>query len=212
MMHELQQARERLVRLGLRLVEERLVSGTGGNLSMRTPSGILVTPSGLPYQQTGPEDLVLLDLEGRVLEGSRKPSSETPMHLEVYRRLPEAGGVVHTHSRYASAFATAGREIPPYHYMVAAVGDRIPLAPYATFGTEALAARAVESLAGGYGAVLLERHGVLAVGKTPEAAFDRAVAVEHVAEVTFLALQLGFPEPLPQQELEQLRERFGSYG
>ncbi|BAS27330.1 class II aldolase/adducin family protein [Limnochorda pilosa] len=211
-MRDDQEPRRRLVALGRRLLEERLVSGTGGNLSMRTPSGVLITPSGVPYQEMAPGDLALLAPDGERLEGARRPSSETPMHLEVYRRRPDVGGVVHTHSRYASAFATAGREIPPFHYMVAAVGDRVPLAPYATFGTAELAASAVETLADRYGAVLLERHGVLAVGATPEEAFDRALAVEHVAEVSFLALQLGFPEPLPPEELERLRERFEGYG
>jgi len=122
------------------------------------------------------------------------------------------GGIVHTHSLYASAFATAGREIPPYHYMVAAVGDRVPLAPYATFGTDALAESVVQTLGGRYGAALLERHGVLAVGATPEEALDRAVAVEHVAHVTYLALQLGYPEPLPPDEVQRLVERFKTYG
>src|SRR5690606_1616753 len=157
-------------------------------------------------------DLVLVDLEGRVLEGTRKPSSETPMHLAVYRHDPQVGGIVHTHSLYASAFATAGREIPPYHYMVAAVGDRIPLAPYATFGTEAVAESAGRTLAGRYGAVHTERHGVLAVGATPEEAQDPDVAGQHVAEVTSLALQLGYPEPLPPDEMERLEERFRTYG
>lgn len=207
-----QTERERLAALSRQLAEEGLVSGAGGNLSMRTPRGILITPSGLPCRETAPEDLLLVDLEGRVLEGRRKPSSETPMHLAVYRHDPRVGGVVHTHSRYASAFATAGREIPPYHYMVAAVGDRVPLAPYATFGSEALAENVVQTLGGRYGAVLLERHGVLTVGETPEEALDRALAVEHVAEVTFLALQLGYPEPLPPAEMARLEERFRTYG
>ncbi len=122
-------ARRRLAAVSRRLAAEGLVSGAGGNVSLRTPQGILITPSGLPCAETGPDDLVLVDLEGRVLEGTRKPSSETPMHLAVYRHHPQVGGIVHTHSLYASAFATAGREIPPYHYMVAAVGDRVPLAP-----------------------------------------------------------------------------------
>ena len=204
--------RERLAAVARRLAAEGLVSGSGGNVSMRASRGMLITPTGLPLAATRGEDLVLVDLEGRVLEGSGKPSSETPMHLAVYRHDPRVGAIVHTHSPYASAFATAGREIPPYHYMVAAVGDRIPLAPYATFGTEALAESAVRTLAGRYGAVLLERHGVLAVGETPEEALNRAVAVEHVAEVTFLALQLGYPEPLPPDEMERLQERFRTYG
>ena len=204
--------RERLAAVARRLAAEGLVSGSGGNVSMRASRGMLITPSGLPLAATRGEDLVLVDLEGRVLERSGTPSSETPMHLAVYRHDPRVGAIVHTHSPYASAFATAGREIPPYHYMVAAVGDRIPLAPYATFGTEALAESAVRTLAGRYGAVLLERHGVLAVGETPEEALNRAVAVEHVAEVTFLALQLGYPEPLPPDEMERLQERFRTYG
>jgi len=205
-------ARRRLAAVSRRLAVEGLVSGAGGNVSLRTPQGILITPSGLPCAETGPDDLVLVDLEGRVLEGTRKPSSETPMHLAVYRHHPQVGGIVHTHSLYASAFATAGREIPPYHYMVAAVGDRVPLAPYATFGTDALAESVVRTLGGRYGAALLERHGVLAVGATPEEALDRAVAVEHVAHVTYLALQLGYPEPLPPDEVQRLVERFKTYG
>ena len=117
-----------------------LVMGTSGNVSARTPDGnVLVTPSGLDYAAMDPEDVVLVDLEGAVMEGSFEPSVETPMHTGIYRARPETGGIVHTHARYSTTLACLNWEIPPIHYMLAVLSDegRVPLARYATYGTVA---------------------------------------------------------------------------
>ena len=142
-----QSLREEVARIARGMSVSSFVTGTSGNVSARTPEGdVLITPGGLDYTVLKPEDMVLIDLKGRVLEGSLEPSSETPMHTGIYRSRPEVGGIVHTHARYSTVLACLGREIPPVHYMLATLSDegRVPLAPYATYGTEDLARHATK--------------------------------------------------------------------
>ncbi|CAN5181551.1 hypothetical protein BH24ACT19_BH24ACT19_06130 [soil metagenome] len=130
--------REEVVRITRRMHASGLVTGTSGNVSARTPEGdVLITPSGLDYALLRPENLVLVDPVGRVLESRLEPSSETPMHTGIYRSRPQVGGVVHTHAPYSTTLACLGWEIPPIHYMLAALSGegRVPLAPYATYCT-----------------------------------------------------------------------------
>ena len=126
-----------------------------GNVSVRTPDGILVTPTGLPYADYQPADMVKMSMDGVIAQGQKKPSSEAPFHLAIYNAFPNAKAIVHCHSMAATALACARMEIPAFHYMVAvAGGKKIPLADYATFGTDELAANAVSALSGGYKACL----------------------------------------------------------
>ena len=135
-----------------------------GNVSARFDGGLLITPSGLPYAQTRPEDLIQLALDGTVLSGARKPSSEWPFHVEIYRARPDAQAIVHTHSPRATALSCARRGIPAFHYMIALCGGAdVRCADYATFGSPELAANAVTALEGRK-AVLLANHGVIALG------------------------------------------------
>src|ERR671910_1157840 len=148
--------------------ESGLVVGTSGNVSTRTPDGnVLVTPSGLAYAAMEPEDVVLVDLDGVVIEGDFDPSVETPMHTGIYRARPETGGIVHTHARYSTTLAYLNREIPPVHYLLAVLSDevRVPLARYATYGTEELARNAANVLGDSHKACLLSNHGTIAVGE-----------------------------------------------
>src|SRR5690606_14470173 len=161
---------------------------------------ILITPSGLPYDSMRPEDIVVVDEEGRVIEGDLAPSSETPMHTAVYRNRPWVQGVVHTHSRYATAFACANQPIRAAHYLVAFAGREVPVAEYATFGTPELAEKAIEALPPNGKAVLLKHHGVLTVGASVEEAFRIASVVEYAAEIYYLSLQIGNPPILPDDE------------
>ena len=134
--------REEVAHVAKRLIDSGLVTGTSGNVSARTPEGeVLVTPSGIDYEVLEPEDVVLVDIEGTVVEGALEPSSETPMHTGIYRVRVEVGAVVHTHSIYATTLACLGWPIPPVHYMLTTLsGDgQVPLAPYTTYGTEELA-------------------------------------------------------------------------
>src|SRR4051812_34725325 len=153
------------------MISSGLVTGTSGNVSARTPDGdVLITPSGLDYALLDPEDVVLVNLKGQVLEGSLEPSSETPMHTGIYRSRQQVDAVVHTHARYATTLSCLGWEIPPVHYMLTALSSdgRVPLAPYATYGTEELAGYASEALGESHNACLLRNHGTIAVGESAE--------------------------------------------
>ncbi|MCF7936008.1 MAG: L-fuculose-phosphate aldolase [Synergistales bacterium] len=207
----MQKEREGLAVFGRKMVERRLTTGTGGNLSVRSGERMALTPSGMEYDAVAPEDIVVMDLEGCVVEGARKPSSEYPLHRTVYRGCPWAGAVVHTHSVYCTVIASMRWEIPPVHYLVGLAGERVPCARYATFGTEELAEHALEALGAGK-AVLLANHGLLAAGTDLEEAFTIAEQIEYVAEVYYRTSCLGSPVLLGREEIAAARERFGGYG
>jgi L-fuculose-phosphate aldolase len=191
---------------GRELERARLVEGTSGNLSARGPDGgsIAITPSSVEYRRIHPADVLLVDGDGNLQEGLHAPSSELSMHLAVYRERPEVGAVVHTHSPWATTWAVLGREIPAVHYVIASIGYSVRVAPYATFGTEALASNVVATL-GGDNAVLLASHGVLAVGADLRAAMENAVRVEFLAEVYWRASRVGAPVVLPPEEIDRVR-------
>jgi L-fuculose-phosphate aldolase len=204
----LQAPREAVATGGRRLVAARLVESTSGNLSVRDRAGgqVAISPSALAYERVTPADVVVVSPDGRVVDGRRRPpSSELGMHLAVYRRRPDVGAVVHTHSPWATTWAVLGREIPAVHYVIASVGRRVRVAPYATFGSGELAGLAAETL-GADNAVLLANHGVLAVGPDLDGAFDNAVRVEFLAEVYWKACQIGEPVILPDEEIDRVRE------
>jgi len=207
--------REEVARVAKRLIDSGLVTGTSGNVSARTPEGdILVTPSGVDYEVLGPEDVVLVDVEGAVLKGSLEPSSETPMHTGVYRARPEVGAVVHTHSIYATTLACLGWPIPPVHYMLTTLSDdgRIPLAPYTTYGTEKLAAYASDALGESRNACLLQSHGTITVGDSPGEAFSRTVVLEEVAEIYYRTSVAGEPVLLSPEQVEEVAAKISGYG
>lgn len=186
-----------------------------GNVSARRPGGetFYLTPSGLPYAVMRPEDLVELDLEGKVLAGDRTPSSEWRFHASLYRARPEAGAVVHNHSPQATALSCARRGIPAFHYMIAlAGGPDIRCADYATFGSRELADNAVAAIADRK-AVLLANHGVIALGSTLDGAFQIAAEVENLAG-QYLALLAAGLEPviLDEAEMGRVSEKFAGYG
>jgi L-fuculose-phosphate aldolase len=164
---------------------------------------VAISPSALAYDRVHAADVVLVEPDGRVVDGRRAPSSELGMHLAVYGRRPDVGAVVHTHSPWATSLAVLGREIPAVHYVIASIGRRVRVAPYATFGSGELAGQAAATL-GGDNAVLLANHGVLAVGADLDAAFDNAVRVEFLAEVYWKACQLGEPVVLPDEEIDRV--------
>lgn len=191
---------------GRELERARLVEGTSGNLSARDPGGgtVAITPSSVEYRRIHPADVLLVDAHGNLEEGLHEPSSELSMHLAVYRRRPDVGAIVHTHSRWATTWAVLGQEIPAVHYVIASIGYRVRVAPYATFGTEELARNVVATLAAD-NAVLLASHGVLAVGADLRAAFENAVRVEFLAEVYWKAGRIGAPPLLAPEEIDRVR-------
>ena len=185
--------------------------GKSGNVSVRIDGGFLVTPSGLPYAETSPNDIVAVDEDG-VATGSRAPSSEWRFHRDIYAARGEARAIVHTHSPFATTLACLDRGIPPFHYMIAVAGGTdIRCAPYATFGTQTLSDHAVRAL-DGRNACLLAHHGMIAIGQALPATLALAVEVETLAEMYWRALQIGEPELLDDEEMARVLERFKGYG
>lgn len=210
-----QELREEVARVARQMIESGLVTGTSGNVSARTPEGdVLITPSGVEYTSMKPEDVVLVDLEKTVLEGILEPSSETPMHTGIYRARPEVGAVAHTHSHFATTLACLGWEIPPVHYMLTTLSNdgRIPLAPYATYGTEELAGHAGDALAETRNACLLQNHGTITVGESPEEAFSRTVVLEEMAQIYYQTRVVGEPILLSTEHVEEVATKIAGYG
>ncbi|MFM1811207.1 MAG: hypothetical protein RLZZ336_145 [Cyanobacteriota bacterium] len=185
--------------------------GTSGNVSARLDGGLLITPTSLPYEQMEPADLVALDLQGQPLhDGQRRPSSEWRLHADILRQRPEAQAVVHCHSTSATALACHGREIPPFHYMVAiAGGSTVRCAPYALFGTQAFSDLALEALAGRR-AALLAQHGQVTLAASLQQALRLAIEVETLARMYLQALPLGEPRLLDAAQMDAVQQQFSS--
>lgn len=210
----LERERKEIVTFGRKLLTSGLTAGTGGNLSIinRKKNLVAITPSGVDYLEMSPEDIVLVGAEGAPAETSKyKPSSELLFHLALYRKRQDIQGIVHTHSVYATTLATLGWEIPPFHYLVAYSGRKVPLAAYATFGSEELA-RNVAGAIGENNAVLMGSHGVVAVGPTLAKAFETAEIIEYVARVYYLAKGRGEPSILSDEEMDTVMKKFKGYG
>jgi L-fuculose-phosphate aldolase len=209
------EVREEVARVARALISSGLVTGTSGNVSARTPEGdVLITPSGLDYASMSPEDVVLVDLEMNVLEGSLVPSTETPMHTGIYKARRNVDAVVHTHSRFATTLACLGWEIPPVHYMLTTLGPdgRIPLAPYILYGTEQLADNAASALGESHNACLLANHGTITVGESAEKAFARTVVLEEMAELYYRTRLAGEPVLLDPEQVAEVAAKIQGYG
>jgi len=206
----LETLREKIRRLHLELPKNNLVTWTSGNISARDPGTgyVVIKPSGVRYEDLRPEHMVVVDLDGNVIEGDLKPSSDTASHLYVYRHRPDVNGVVHTHSPYATAFAALGRPIPVYLTAMAdEFGGPIPCGGFALIGGEDIGRVVVESI-GDSPAVLLKNHGVFTVGPRAETAVKAAVMVEDVARTVWLALQLGQPDEIAPADVVKLHRRY----
>lgn len=198
--------------LGRRMVEQGLTRGTGGNISERGPNDIIaVSPTRVPYEEITPESVPVVTLDGEQVAGEYPPSSETPMHRLIYSNREDVGGVVHTHSPYASTFATLGQEIPASHYLIAMAGPKVPVVGFAQPGTEELGRLAVEGLGDDHLACLLKHHGVMALGTDADAALETALMVEFCAQIHFQALAIDDPPILGEGDLETLIENFDEY-
>lgn len=190
-----------------RLCEAGLTRLSAGNVSARGQGGaVAITPSGVLYRGMTREDIVIIDLDGQVLEGRHKPSSEWRVHAYLLQRLPGTGAVVHTHSAYAIAFAALGRPIPPVSLEAVLAGGVVPLAPYACPGTWAVGETAFEALQAHPGATgaLLQNHGLVAVGADLDAAFQNAANIETAAQIYHLTLQAGTPVELTPAQIEEI--------
>jgi L-ribulose-5-phosphate 4-epimerase len=204
--------RETLVAMHRELVRWRLVVWTAGNVSARVPGAdlLVIKPSGVPYDELTARSMVVCDLDGTRVEGDLEPSSDTDSHAYVYRALPEVGGVVHTHSTYASAWAARGEAIPcVLTGMADEFGGEIPVGPFALVGDDAIGKGIVDTLRGHRSpAVLMRNHGVFAVGATPLAAVKAAVMCEDVARTVHVARAGGRLEPLDGDDIDQLYDRY----
>jgi L-ribulose-5-phosphate 4-epimerase len=204
------QEREVLAGLHSQLFEAGLVIWSGGNISQRVDGGFLIKPSGLMYSQLTPESMVYCDLEGKVIEGDYAPSSDTAAHAYVYKNMPEVGGVVHTHSNYACAFAAVNEPIPCILTAIAdEFGGDIPVGPFAEIGDDSIGRGIVQTLSGHRSkAVLMAQHGVFTIGKDAREALKAAVMCEDVAKSAHLAKALGDPQRLPQDSVDRLFNRY----
>ena len=188
--------------------------GTSGNISARYGSDMLITPSGVPYEDLKPGDIAVMPIDGEYgsWKGPLSPSSEWRFHLDIMRSRPDVGSVVHTHSTYATTLAICGKEIPAIHYMVAAAGGpNIRVAPYATYGTEGLSKHALKALEGRT-CCLLRNHGVIATGSNVKRALWLAVEIETIAKQYYLSLAVGDAQILPDDEITRVVEKFKNYG
>src|SRR6202165_4715360 len=203
--------REQIIATALEMNALRLNRGKSGNVSARTDDGFLVTPTGLAYESTQPVDVVAMTLDGTA-RGPRLPSSEWRLHRDIYAARPEVRAIVHAHSSFATSIACLGRDIPPFHYMIAVAGGKdIRCAAYATFGTQELSDHALRALESRK-ACLLANHGMIAVGASLTAALALAVEVEALAEQYWRALQIGTPNLLSDAEMEVVLEKFRIFG
>ena len=186
--------------------------GTSGNLSVRQDKGFFITPTGLTYNDLTPSDIILCDLEGKVLTGDLKPSSEWPFHAAIYKERSDVNAIVHTHPPYATGIACTRKPIPAFNYMIAiAGGDSIRCADYSTFGTEALSKNIIEALVDRK-ACLLANHGMVAVGESIKSAYKLAHEVEILAKQYCISLSCGTPVIIDEAEMKIIIEKFNQYG
>ena len=206
----LDKLKEELVELHLELPRNNLVVWTGGNVSARDAETGLVAikASGIRYEEMRPEHMVIVDLNGKLVEGDYKPSSDVHSHLYIYKHRPEVGGVVHTHSAYATAFAAVNRPIPVVLTAIAdEFGGPIPCGGFALIGDDAIGKVVVESI-GKSPAVLLKNHGVFTIGKDAKSAVKAAVMTEDNARTVWLAMQIGVPDEIAAEDVEKLHQRY----
>ena len=208
-----EEIRKELLQTVLHLYQKEMIPLNSGNVSARASAEhFIITPRGIAYEHMVIADLVVINHSGEVIEGSYKPSSETPMHLAVYKNMPKASAVVHTHSPYALAFAVTGRSIPIICTEGLAVRGPVPVAAYACPGTEAQGRVAVCAMQGppSVTGTLLQNHGVLTYGPTLSEAYATACRIEIAARVYLLALQIGTPQVLTPQQLDEIKALYAS--
>ena len=212
----LEKLRQEVYRANIALPANGLVAWTSGNVSGRDPETnlVVIKPSGVLYEQLSPENMVIVDLDGKMVEGSLGASSDTASHIYIYKGRPDVMGVVHTHSNYATAFAALGKPIPVYLTAIAdEFGGPIPCGGYARIGGRQIGEEILRSI-GASSAILMKNHGVFTIGKSVQSALKTAVMVEDIARTVWLALQLGQPDTLPDEEVvanfERYQHRYGT--
>ena len=208
-MKVLEKLKAEVISAARKIIEDDLNFGTWGNISYRGDTDrVIITPSGIPYSDLQNDDLCVVDLQGKIIDSHRKPSTELPLHVAVYRARKDVQAIVHVHSKYASTFAVARQEIPvALEEMAQVLGATVPLADYALPGTKLLGENTVAALGNGY-AVLLASHGLVTAGSEPNEAILRCLVVERCARVLLYSRLLGSPVLLNEEEIVALREKY----
>lgn len=203
--------RQQMVETVRKLSSTGLNRGASGNVGARSGTGFWVTPTGFPADEITPADIVLMDFEGQY-QGGRQPSSEWRFHCDIFAARQDVNAIIHTHSTFATTLACLGKDIPAFHYMIAAAGgNTIRCSPYATFGTQQLSDFALQALQGRK-ACLLGNHGMIVVGETLKKALALTVEVEALCEQYWRTLQVGGANLLPDDEMALILEKFKTYG
>lgn len=213
----LEELRQEVCRANIALPENGLVTWTSGNVSGRDPESglVVIKPSGVMFEDLTPENMVIVDIDGKVVEADYGPSTDTASHLYIYRHRPDVVGIVHTHSNYATAFAAVGKSIPVCLTAIAdEFGGAIPCGGYASIGGNQIGEEILRSI-GNSPAIIMKQHGVFTIGKTVQKALKAAVMVEDVARTVWLAMQIGQIEELPAEEVaanyDRYQHRYGTF-
>jgi len=209
----LKEERELVVEYGKKLITSGFTKGTGGNLSIynREKKLMAISPSGIDYFKTKPEDVVVLNLKGEKVDGDKTPSSEYEMHKIFYERRTDIDAIIHTHTIYATTIACLNWDLPAVHYMIALAGKSVRCAEYATYGTKELAENAFKAMEN-RNAVLLANHGLLAGAKDLANAFNITEEIEYCAELYYRTKSIGEPVILSDKEMDLMIEKFKTYG
>lgn len=204
--------RRLLVHYGKKMITSRLTTGSGGNISIfnREQGLIAISPSGLDYFETRIEDIVIIDIDGNIIEGNLKVSSEMTMHLLFYKNREDANAIVHTHSKYATAVSCMGWELEPVHYLIALAGRSVRCAKYATYGSSELAYNALLAIEARK-AVLLQNHGLIALDTDISKAFSIAEHLEFISEIYCITKTLGEPNILTKEQIDEVMEKFNTH-
>lgn len=209
----LEQERETIVAYGKKLITSQLTTGTGGNLSIynRERGLVAIKPSGVDYFEMQPEDVVVVDLDSNKVDGKLKPSSEIHFHLALYHHRKNINAVVHTHQVYATTIACLKWELPAVHYLVGLSGNKVPVAPYATYGSKELSDNIMQTI-GNYNACLMANHGLVTVGTSMASAFATAEEIELVSRLYYQAKCIGEPALLSDEDMKAVMKKLDTYG
>lgn len=210
----MEKERNLIVEFGKKMVNDHLTSGTGGNISIldRKTGYMAISPSGIDYFETKPEDIVIMNLDGEVIAGKRKPSSEHNLHIALYRKKKDCNSIVHTHSMYCIVLSALNMPIKAVNYILAdSWASSVPVAPYRTFGSKELA-DAVADTIGTCNACLMANHGLTACGSNVSTAYSLAKECEWIAEIQWRAMCIGTPNIIDDTEMENVLKKFGTYG
>ena len=208
----MEKARQLIVKYSKKLITNGLNKGTGWNISIydKNLGLVAITPSGKDYFETKIEDIIILDLEGNIIEGRLKPSSELDLHLTFYKHRQDARSIVHTHSKFATAISSMGWNLEPVHYLIGFAGYDVKCAEYATYGSQDLAENALAAI-DDRNAVLLANHGLIALGSDIGRAFSTAEHLEFVSEIYYLTKTLGEPKLLSEPQMDEVMKKFNTY-